>query len=302
MTIKQWKKIISISVIAIIIILLSMTVFFGVRYYDSLETSKTDGLIDVSGYSNFTEQDVTKFLNFFNSTDSKKSLEYQSKYPSLYVDNQFIFVESKQKTCYLTFDDGPTEENTEEVLDILKKYDVKATFFVIYRDSASEKALYKRIVDEGHTIAVHSASHKYNKIYTSVDAYLADFEKLSNHIESITGVKPTIFRFPGGSVNSYNMDIYQELIAEMIRRGYVYYDWNVSSGDTSTSHGDVSTITENVLNGCKKDSNDKIVLLHDGIGHSNTVQALPTIIEGLIEQGYTFSALDNTVAPVLFGF
>lgn len=201
---------------------------------------------------------------------------------------------------YLTFDDGPNVDNTPRVLDTLKQYDVKATFFVTYKEGQEADSLYKRIVEEGHTIAVHTASHNYNVIYSSIDAYLEDFQKVSSKIESVTGVKPGIFRFPGGSINSYNIELYQELIAEMLRRGYVYYDWHVSSGDASVRSPSAEKITNNVLNGAK--SKEAIVLMHDGPGHSATADALPGIIEGLKSKGYRFAALDNSVTPSCFGY
>ena len=189
---------------------------------------------------------------------------------------------------------------TPQVLDTLKEYGIKATFFVIYRDGGAEKALYKRIVEEGHTIGIHTASHNYNKIYASVEAYLADFQKISAQVESVTGVKPEIFRFPGGSVNVYNKAIYKQLIAEMTRRGYVYYDWNSSTGDASGGSISVSDIVSYSLSTGQYDK--KILLCHDGPGHQNTAKALPDIIEGLMEQGYSFAALDNSVAPICFGY
>lgn len=302
MTVKQWKQIISISIVVIIVILLALTIFFGTRYFHYSSLLNNGGIIDISQYDDIDEREATRLFNYFNTVNAEGTFDYQSKYSSLYIENDFDFVDKEGKVCYLTFDDGPNKDITPRILDILKEYNVKATFFVVYRDGSAERALYKRIVEEGHTIAVHTASHNYNNIYASVDAYLNDFEKISKQIEKTTGVKPSIFRFPGGSINTYNIEIYQELIPEMIRRGYVYYDWNVSSGDASASRVSVSKITNNVLNGCKKGSDDKIVLMHDGSGHGKTASALPDIIKGLQKQGYTFAALDNTVAPTMFGF
>ena len=225
------------------------------------------------------------YINYMNNFDANQSMEYQTKYSGLYVENDFIFEETNdKKVCYLTFDDGPDRNNTARVLDVLKEYDVKATFFVVYKDYKEERALYKRIVEEGHTIGVHTASHNYNKIYSSVDAYLDDFSRCAEQIESVTGVKPEVFRFPGGSVNGYNSQIYREIIAEMTRRGYTYYDWNVSCGDAAAVYVSASKIVNNVLsssNGIKR----KIILMHDGTGHSTTADALPRVIEGLRKQG-----------------
>ena len=200
------------------------------------------------------------------------------------------------KTVYLTFDDGPSQR-TPEVLDILKKYDVKATFFIIKGDEKYPEYM-KRAVEEGHTVAVHSASHKYNEIYSSVDNFLNDFTDCYDYITQVTGVSPTIFRFPGGSVNNYNSSIRRKLVEEMGRRGFVYFDWNVESGDGSGKLSS-STIYKNVINGCKGKER-AIVIMHDSAGKSTTVGALEDIILRLKEDGWQFARLDNEVKPMVF--
>ncbi|MBO4461285.1 MAG: polysaccharide deacetylase family protein, partial [Lachnospiraceae bacterium] len=109
-------------------------------------------------------------------------------------------VDPNAKKVYLTFDDGPSH-NTELILDILKEYNVKATFFVIGRNDEYSKSLYKRIVDEGHTIALHSYTHRYSSIYASLDAYKEDLQKISDLVYDATGVRSKFIRFPGGSSN-----------------------------------------------------------------------------------------------------
>ena len=301
MSVKRWKQIITISVIAIICLLLILTIFFRLRskyYGDLVDDGK---LIDLTQYGSMDAKELSSLFSYLGSVEADSNLEYQTLFPDLYVENDFQFVDTEERVCYLTFDDGPNAANTTSVLDTLKKYNVKATFFVVYQDNDTANALYKRIVDEGHTIAVHTASHEYTQIYSSVEAYLTDFEKMSSHIEDVTGVKPEIFRFPGGSVNTYNITFYREIIAEMLRRGYVYYDWNVSSGDAASAYVPSSKITSNVLSGSQS-QDDAIVLMHDGPGHGATAAALPEIIEGLQEQGYTFAGLDNSVTPWCFGY
>ena len=232
-------------------------------------------------------------------TGKDNSFGYKDKYENLYVENDFIFKEPQNKTCYLTFDDGPDETVTPRVLDILKKYDVKATFFTVYNGSEKATALYKRIVDEGHTLAAHSYTHDYEKIYKSVDSFLDDFGKISDHIEKVTGIKPELFRFPGGSVNYFNAGIYRQISGEMIRRGYLYYDWNISAEDAVRAGVSAADIKRFGLSG-DKDMNKKIILMHDGPGHINTAEALPGIIEGLKKQGYSFAPLTKDIKPVIF--
>ena len=306
MSVRTWKKIITLVVVLTIISLIAGLVVSKIRYNNLAEefddALSNEFIVDLSQYGNLDETELEHLFDYLGNLDTNETLEYQSKYSDLYVENDFEWEDhSDEKICYLTFDDGPDSDNTARILDVLKEYNVKATFFVIYKDYKTERELYKRIVDEGHTIGVHTASHNYNKIYGSVDAYLSDFERISEQIEKTTGVKPEIFRFPGGSINAYNAAIYRELIAEMVRRGYTYYDWNVSSGDAAASYVSKADIVDNVLNKNKKLSK-KIVLMHDGKGHGTTADALPEIIEGLQKQGYKLEALTKEVEPVCFGY
>jgi len=227
-----------------------------------------------------------------------RAFSYQLLYPQLYVENNFQYFTAADKTVYLTFDDGPTGL-TPRVLDILKDQGTRATFFVVYRDSSDADELYKRIVDEGHTLAIHSATHDYKKIYSSVEFFLDDFALLSDKLEELTGKKPEIFRFPGGSINSYNKEIYQELAAEMLRRGYTYYDWDVSAG-SSTNTANKASIYSNVMNGVSGKS-QAIVLMHDA-GTYATVEALPEIINSLKASGYKFEVLNKKIKPACFDY
>ncbi len=306
MSVKTWKRVITLAVIAIIISLIAVSVFLLIKYGSATnavkEIQNSPTIIDLSEYGLNTKEETQAATRYLKLLESADSIEYQEKYDDLYIDNDFEFTDdTSKKICYLTFDDGPNVENTTRILDALKEYDAKATFFVIYKDSKAERALYRRIVEEGHTLAVHSASHSYDKIYASVENFLDDFDRISRQIEDSTGVKPEIFRFPGGSVNGYNMAISQELIAEMLRRGYVFYDWNSSSGDAAGASVSKSEIVSNVLNTGTKQKK-KIVLLHDGSGHKATADALPEILEGLLDQGYELRALDNSVKPICFAY
>lgn len=212
------------------------------------------------------------------------------------TDSENILDEEK-KIIYLTFDDGPSPR-TSEILDVLKEYNIPATFFVVCSEKDSDRDLIVRAAAEGHTIGVHSASHAYNKIYKSVDSFLADFEICFNYIYKITDTAPTIFRFPGGSVNSYNKAIRTPLTQEMKRRGFTYFDWNVSAGDAEKGSS-VDRIVQNILNGCKKHK-ESVVLLHDSGGKKDTVTALKQVLPQLIKEGYSFKNLDEPIKPIIF--
>jgi peptidoglycan/xylan/chitin deacetylase (PgdA/CDA1 family) len=234
------------------------------------------------------------------SGSGSTAAEYTLLYPDLYAEAPTEFTEA-DNTVYLTFDDGPSE-NTLDILNILDKYNIKATFFMSGGESDRAKELMKAVADKGHTIGIHSISHEYEDIYQSVETFLADLNETYNCIYEATGVKPQIIRFAGGSINNYNRLIYPQLIAEVTRRGFVYYDWNVS-GEDATTHATWTSIYENVLNGISETSTGRaIVLLHDSADKQLTVSTVEDIITKLLDEGYTFDALDHNVKPITFSY
>ena len=199
--------------------------------------------------------------------------------------------------CYLTFDDGPSN-NTLLILNTLKKYNVKATFFVT---GTGINSYIRNIHEEGHTIGLHTNSHNYANIYTSVEAYLLDLEAISNLVCNLTGVKSQVVRFPGGSSNSvsakYCKGIMTDLATRLPQMGYSYYDWNVSSGDAVSAKLPKEKIVSNVLNQAKG-KNSICVLMHDSSSKVTTAEALPLMIEGLAEMGFRFEA----ITPGTYGY
>lgn len=225
---------------------------------------------------------------------------YQELYPDLYAKPANLNSIDQEKTVYLTFDDGPSAR-TPELLAILEEYDIKATFFVVGRESEEAKQWMRDIVAAGHTLGIHTYSHDYNKIYQSVEAYLEDFNAMYNLILEATGVAPQVFRFPGGSVNAYNGATYRDIISEMVRRGFVYFDWNRMSGDAVRGNVPAETLVENALD--RADTMRRVILLmHDSTRFTNVVEALPQIIEGYQEAGFSFAALTQEVKPVIYSY
>lgn len=223
---------------------------------------------------------------------------YTKLYPELYCPPSTGTYE-KEKVIFLTFDDGPSS-NTDRILDVLKEKGVKATFFVTAQNaSEANMARMKRIVDEGHTIGIHSYTHEYHQIYASVSAYLDDFNKMYQKIYEITGVKPNIFRFPGGSNTGYNKSIRDDLVKEMTRRGFTFYDWNIDSSDASGNNVPASKLVSHTLS-TSQGFNFGIVLMHDLGTKATTADALPQIIDGLKEQGYSFDKITNDLPSVNF--
>ena len=225
--------------------------------------------------------------------------DYVNAFPELYAyEETFVSSSEIKKTVYLTFDDGPSK-NTEKILDTLKKYNAKATFFVIGDNLTEEKINYmKRAIEEGHMIGLHTYSHDYNKIYSSVNDFLSDYDKLRQVLVETLNYSPTIFRFPGGSYCSYGTCIREELISEMTRRGYTYYDWNVSAEDsvgTVTAHSIHKNIFPKVY-----EYSSPVILMHDSASNRLTAELLPDIIEELQTNGYSFDTLELR-EPLHFG-
>ncbi|MDE6599832.1 MAG: polysaccharide deacetylase [Oscillospiraceae bacterium] len=226
---------------------------------------------------------------------------YMELYPDLYAESPPAAFKEDSGTIYLTFDDGPSDR-TSDILEILDRYDIKATFFVCGGNDEREQELMRQVAEAGHTIGIHSISHDYEKIYASVESYLDDFYETYMSVYNATGVKPQIFRFPGGSINNYNRFTYMQIIAEMTRRGFVYYDWNVS-GEDAVKGADWTSIYNNIMSGIQRNTADRsIVLLHDSQSKENTVYVLEDVIDELLADGYKFDKLDNTVNPATFTY
>lgn len=195
------------------------------------------------------------------------------------------------KIMYLTFDDGPSS-NTEEILDILDYYGCQATFFVVGSGYNSE---YIKIVERGHTLALHTLTHDYETIYASEEAYFEDLDAIADLVYELTGVTTNLIRFPGGSSNTvsenYNIGIMSRLAEEVERRGYVYFDWNATNADASTERYTADELYEFAIS---YDYQDQIVMLmHDTDYLDTTVECLPRVIEHYKNLGYSFLALNE---------
>lgn len=202
------------------------------------------------------------------------------------------------KTIYLTFDDGPTYL-TNQILDILKDQNVPATFFVIGTHIDEYKSVVRRAYDEGHTIAIHTYTHKYNEVYASDENYYSDLNKINNKIYEITGHHSHIVRFPGGSSNlvskNYSPGIMTRITENLTQNNYAYFDWNIDSGDASGTLPSTQ-IYENTTKFLHDGTN--IILMHDSATKKSTVEALPNIINYGRQNGYTFSKITKDTTPI----
>ena len=247
----------------------------NVKITNNLDTSK------IGNYKiNYTIQDSTGN----KTTESREVIVYKD------ISN----VPKNGKVVYLTFDDGPCTY-TEDIIKVLKKYNVKATFFVTNQFSKYQSII-KKEYDSGHTVAVHTYSHNYDLLYSSLDNYLNDFNQMNEIIYKETGIYSNLFRFPGGSSNTisrFNRGIVTSIANKMTELGYNYFDWNVDSNDTGTT--DPNVIYNNVINEIEK--NDySVVLMHD-IKKAN-VESVDKIIEYGLNNGYTFLPLDENSPTV----
>ena len=225
-----------------------------------------------------------------NKNEVNNTVQNNGTEPKTSTDNK----KSNNGVIWLTFDDGPSANITPKILDILKKENIKATFFVINYSNSNEHLL-KREVAEGHTIGIHGYSHEYSKIYKSKETFMSNVYTLQDRIYKSTGVKSMYTRFPGGSSNTvsrkYCKGIMTELTKEMLAKGFKYYDWNISSGDAGGAKNAKDVYKNVTKNLSKKRGN--MVLMHDFGANKKGLEALPKIIEYAKKEGYTFAPIDD---------
>ena len=244
-------------------------VYEKVSIYNKLKSEKNKLTLDIKEERNKLEQLDNKSIENINEKQAleKKIYDYQIK--------------TNGKIVYLTFDDGPSEY-TKDILDILDKYNVKATFFVTCSSYLEQYS--KIILEKGHTLALHTCTHKYNYIYSSEQNYYDDLNNISNLVENYTGVKSKFIRFPGGS--SINKGIMSRLTKSVQEKGYKYYDWNIDSNDAAGAN--TEQIYSNVVGNLENNKRtEAMILMHDT--KSYTKDALESIIKDTLSMGYTFS-------------
>lgn len=194
------------------------------------------------------------------------------------------------KEIYLTFDDGPTGEVTEKILDVLKEQRVPATFFVVGKEISQREEVLKRIYEEGHGIGLHTYSHNFKKIYASPCAFIEEMDQTAQKINEVLGTNLDlkVIRFPGGSSGRLN----QEFLNQLHEKNYKVFDWTVSIEDGVNPNLSVQKIYQNAIKH-KKDAQRVILLAHCNSNNKTTYMALPEIIKYYKEQGYIFKSIDN---------
>lgn len=220
-----------------------------------------------------------------NKKTFKRNVRVTKEYPA-------YIPETNEKILYLTFDDGPSS-NTKKIIDILERYNAKATFFVT-GTRPEYNYLIKEAYEKGHTIALHTYSHDYATLYASKEAYFEDLYRVGNMVKKLTGEFPRFIRFPGGASNTisanYVPGLMTTLTNELIQRGFQYYDWNADSTDASGNNVPVSQI---IANATAYENNNLNILFHDTDAKDTTVEALPAIIEHYQSKGYKIKGINN---------
>ena len=211
-------------------------------------------------------------------------------------------------TIYLTFDDGPSKKSTPKILDILSSNNIKATFFMLGSQALGNKAVAKRVVAQGHAIANHGYSHNYKAIYRSPQAFASDIAKSERAIKQATGKKPSkVVRFPGGStmgILQRNGGTFRAIKGNLSRRGYQYFDWDVSLADSRTKAPKKGALSgyaiKQIKAKVKAGRQNIVVLAHDTNSRPWTPQEIPRVIKYCQSQGFYFKTLDVKSPPSKF--
>lgn len=203
----------------------------------------------------------------------------------------------QKKHVYLTFDDGPSADVTPQILDILRRYNIKATFFMIGKNIEQNPDMCARVISEGHLAAPHSYSHEYSKVYASETDFAAELENTYNLIVSKTPghTEPfKVFRFPGGSFTNGSYSVQkQQYIKRLAKEGFYYCDWNSMTGDTETGTTKTAEGLLSYFNNTRPQVNNYVIHMHDDDARQVTADMLESLIKQLLDEGYVFSRLDE---------
>lgn len=297
--VRRLKKMIVITVI----VLLLIPIVFCIALYTKVKSLESKVDVIAENKSKVLDDELVSEEGIYStvvySADNKAERKGENNSGEVLTKEEEIDKNTSKKKVYLTFDDGPGKY-TDELLDILAKYDVKATFFVVGRTDTHSIKMYQRIKKEGHTLAMHSYTHKYNKIYKSLNAFKEDFNKLSDLIYKSTGERPKYYRFPGGSSNRVSSLPMTDFISFLNKKGITYFDWNVINGDATGKKFTGKQLVNNVMSGVRQ-HDTSIVLLHDSVSKDTTVKSLPLLLEQLQKEEYVILPITkytNTIQHV----
>lgn len=284
-----FRRIISLGIV-IILLVLGLALVLTSNKLDKIKD-------DLDYYKN--NNAVGSVLAQGTGVQDGENFSYEALYPDMYVTPaaERTRLYDAERFAYLTFTGSPNEV-TESILDALALKDVKATFFIYGGDTDEGKAVINRIKEDGHAIGVYAYELPQKELYASIETYMDSFYKEFLLIYEATGEKPNIFRFPGGTTNKYNALIRQPLASEMVRRGFSYYDWNCTGGDSLAGATKDSIVENAIQTGGEKQR--LFLMLHSTKANGATAQALPEIIDHFRDAGYEFRAITNDIQPMAF--
>lgn len=265
---QKMRKNIFLSILSLAVI---VVLAFGINTITKINRNKSEGEFIFNGYVYPQEQE---------------------KNPDILVD---AVNADGVKKAYLTFDDGPNNSVTTGVLDVLRRYNVKATFFLVGSLIEKYPDVARRIYEEGHCLANHSYNHNYDELYADNVSFMTQVQKTDDLIKKITcdNNYPKVFRFPGGGYKTGKFgEAKQNYKVKISEEGFRYCDWNSLTGDAEAA----SPSAEHIIERLKKTTGDKedvVILMHDAVAKTITLKTLPTVLEYLISQGYSFDTLDN---------
>jgi len=317
--IDRYKRIILMTVAAMIVIPAFLCVILFIKVcalqnqIDDLNDiiEQQSEYIDENSSSTETKEETTENLTEETTEEPTEEptddtvitatkFELEGPYGQWTIEQQQIIDSYTDKgdghTIYLTFDDGPSVY-TEEILDILDYYGVKATFFVNGRTDKNSLERYKLIAERGHTIGLHSYTHDYSDIYGSLEGFVSDLERISNLVYETTGVRSVYYRFPGGTSNEKTILPISTFITYLNENGYSYFDWNSTCGDGASKTVPMENIVTNVMKDAVRHKHC-VALLHDAKSKRTTVDGLPLLIETLLNAGFQISSIDENTPLV----
>ena len=282
------KRVALVVIIAILVIIFFIALFLCLKNKkeNKNESRLSDNIENLVQIENIVEENIVEEPKYnFEPLNVEEFERFDS-----------IYKASDPKRVFLTFDDGPTNQVTPYILDLLKNEDIKASFFVLGNRVDANPELVKREYEEGHFIGNHGYSHKYSAIYASADTVMEEYYRTNQSIRDAIGnqeYNSLAFRFPGGSVGGY-YDSLKKATKQVLReKGIASVDWNALIGDSeglNTKEKLISRFYETVQN-----QNSVVLLMHDAADKILTYEVLPEIISYFRENGYEFRSLYDVI-------
>lgn len=239
---------------------------------------------------------ITTFIaSLLFSKDIKSITVQNSERPIRNLATYQKDINNNNKVIYLTFDDGPSDLVTNVILDILKENNIKATFFLIGNQIDGLENVVKRIHSEGHSIGLHTYTHKFKKIYASSDNFINEMLLSREKINEVAGISPNIIRFPGGS----KKHLTESYLTKLHSNNFKIYDWNMETVDGLNPRVSPYKLYRQATND-SEDLSTIILLLHCDYMHKNTCKALPQIIKYYKDKGYEFKPIKEDTPELYF--